>query len=262
VNAQVRHFSPAETARRFGVSVKALRVYERRGLLKPLRTAAGWRAYGPDQIAALHQILALRGLGLSLGRIRALLADKPVDLDQLLALQEAALTSHRRRLDQALALVSAARAKLKAGDPLSIDDLTNLAKETAVSEPMTDPEWANIFVPLTRKYFNAADLKALDERKWSDNQADLTAAWNTLISDCRTLMAKGDSTSPEAMNLAGRWMEQVDKFTQGDPKLYAKSAAMWKEATTDPLTAPKLPINTEMFAFIGKADAARRAKAD
>lgn len=37
------HLSPSETARRFGVSVKALRLYERRGLLQPLRSEAGWR---------------------------------------------------------------------------------------------------------------------------------------------------------------------------------------------------------------------------
>ena len=51
------HLSPAETARRFGVSIKALRLYESRGLLKPLRSEAGWRTYGPDQIARLHKDL-------------------------------------------------------------------------------------------------------------------------------------------------------------------------------------------------------------
>jgi MerR family transcriptional regulator, thiopeptide resistance regulator len=36
-----RHLSPAETAKRFGVSIKALRLYEDHGLLKPLRTTNG-----------------------------------------------------------------------------------------------------------------------------------------------------------------------------------------------------------------------------
>src|ERR1051326_3674757 len=64
--AMDRFLSPSEVARRFGVSIKALRLYERRGLIKPLRSAAGWRAYGPGQIGRLHQILALKQLGLSL----------------------------------------------------------------------------------------------------------------------------------------------------------------------------------------------------
>ena len=61
-------------AARLGVSSKALRVYEREGLVEPGRSAAGWRAYGPAQAARLHQIMALRGLGLSLKQIKALLA--------------------------------------------------------------------------------------------------------------------------------------------------------------------------------------------
>jgi DNA-binding transcriptional MerR regulator len=35
------YLSPAETAKRFGVSIKALRLYEQRGLLKPVRTRNG-----------------------------------------------------------------------------------------------------------------------------------------------------------------------------------------------------------------------------
>lgn len=262
MNAPVRHFSPAETARRFGVSVKALRVYERRGLLRPLRTAAGWRAYGPDQIANLHQILALRGLGLSLGRIGSLLADKPVDLDQLLALQEEALASHRRRLDQALSLLGVARAKLKAGDALSIDDLTNLAKETAMTESMTDQEYRAVFGPLIEKHFTSDDLAALKAREGvAQDQSDANAAWAKLAADCNALMARGsDPTSPQAMDLAARWMAEVKKFTQGDPDLYAKSGALWKEAMADPATVARLPLKPEMFAFIGKADAARKAR--
>ena len=38
------HLSPSETARRFGVSIKALRLYEQRGLLKPARTTNGTTA--------------------------------------------------------------------------------------------------------------------------------------------------------------------------------------------------------------------------
>ena len=53
--------NPSEAARRLGISTKALRLYEQRGLLTPVRSAAGWRAYGADEggghvarIAAVH----------------------------------------------------------------------------------------------------------------------------------------------------------------------------------------------------------------
>ena len=63
------HLSPAETAKRLGVSTKALRLYERHGLVTPLRSVAGWRVYGPSQMAQLHQVLALKRLGVPLAQI-------------------------------------------------------------------------------------------------------------------------------------------------------------------------------------------------
>ncbi len=72
-------------------------------------------------------------------------------------------------------------------------------------------------------------------------------------------MAKDDPTSPEAMDLADRWQAQVAKFTQGDPLLAQKATAMWKDAMADPVAAPRLPLNPEMFAFMAKAAAARKA---
>src|SRR5262249_21487447 len=125
--------SPTETARRFGVTIKALRLYERRGLLKPLRSTAGWRTYGPDQVTRLHQILALKRLGLSLASIGQLLASADT-LAAVLALQDQALIQESRRITRALALIRAARDKLRSGQTLSIDDLATLSKETSMSK--------------------------------------------------------------------------------------------------------------------------------
>src|SRR5471032_791257 len=129
-----RHLSPAETAKRFGISIKALRLYEQRGLLTPLRTSSGatgsaWRAYGPDQIARLHQILALKRLGLPLAQIGEVMGSEDA-LGPLLALQEHSLVREGDRLAHALKVVRAARAKLASGQALSIDDLATLTKET------------------------------------------------------------------------------------------------------------------------------------
>ena len=51
MSPSARFLNPAEAAQRLGVSAKALRLYEQRGLVAPARTAAGWRAYGPDEMA-------------------------------------------------------------------------------------------------------------------------------------------------------------------------------------------------------------------
>ncbi len=63
---RVRQF--AELA---GVTVKALRHYDRLGLLRPVRNEAGYRLYQLADLARLQQIVALKSLGLPLKQIRA-----------------------------------------------------------------------------------------------------------------------------------------------------------------------------------------------
>lgn len=46
--------NPSEAARRLGISIKALRLYEQRGLITPKRTAAGWRATVPTRWIGLR----------------------------------------------------------------------------------------------------------------------------------------------------------------------------------------------------------------
>src|SRR5579885_323042 len=128
-----RYFSPSETARRLGVGVRALRLYERKGLVAPRRTEAGWRVYGPSEIERLHQVLTLKSIGLSLARITQLLNGRAAELPALLALQEDVLAARINDLLRARHAVRAAREKLARDSRLSLDDLIDLVRETAMS---------------------------------------------------------------------------------------------------------------------------------
>ena len=128
-----RFLSPSETARRLGVGVRALRLYERRGLVCPARTQAGWRVYGPGEIERLHQVLTLKSLGLSLARITQLLGGRAADLPALLALQEDVLTTRINDLQRARGSVRAARAKVSRDKRLTLEDLIDLIRETTMT---------------------------------------------------------------------------------------------------------------------------------
>lgn len=127
-----------ECAARIGLSKRALRLYEEHGLIRPRRTEKGWRLYGADEIARLHEILALKRMGLSLQRITALLQGKAVDLAGILGVQHDLLSEQRERAEQGLAVVRAARAKLAAGASLTADELIRLAKEANMTQNNTD----------------------------------------------------------------------------------------------------------------------------
>ena len=131
----------AECAERIGLTVRALRLYERRGLLCPRRTAKNWRLYGLQDVARLHEILALKRLGLSLTRIAELLAGRATDLDQTLATQQSALEALRARAERSLGLIRTSRQRIAAGEAVSIHELIAIAKETTMNDSTEAVAW-------------------------------------------------------------------------------------------------------------------------
>ncbi len=121
--------SPSKAARKLGVSIKALRLYEQRGLLTPARTASGWRAYGPGEMARAREIATLRALGLSLAQIgQVVLKGDPRSLPPALAAHEANLESQARRLSDQIARVRGLRAELGRGRAPAADELAQLVR--------------------------------------------------------------------------------------------------------------------------------------
>lgn len=244
------HLSPTETASRFGVSIKALRLYEQHGLLAPLRSEAGWRTYGPDQIARLHQILALKRLGLPLARIGELLAGSDT-LEAVLELQEQVLARDSEQLYRALTLIREARAKLKNGQALSIDDLANLTKETVMTMPADAKQMGLLLKPFAECHLSEDDRAAVKAKVTDRDQTvrDL----NGLIAEAQALMKAGDPASPAAQEMASRWIAFTALLTPADPGIKTRAKAVWDDAMKDPVAAAKLAPNREIFAFVNQA---------
>jgi len=245
-----RYLSPAETARALGVTRRALRVYEARGLVAPLRTAAGWRAFGPEGLARLHQILALKALGLSLAKIEVLVSGRFSRLDAVLELQEQVLAQRRDEAERGLALVRSARARLAGGKALSLDDLTKLTKETTMTDKT--PEWAAKMQPAIDEHFSDADKAAMANRAVAFDQTKVAAEWDTLIAEAKALVGS-DPAAERAQALARRWRDQVRLATGGDAAIGAKLSAVWRDSLASPQVAPSLPFGPEVMAFVSQA---------
>ena len=245
------HLSPTEAARKLGVSAKALRLYERHGLIKPLRASNGWRAYGPAEMARLHQVLALKGLGLPLRRIAELLAGRFGTLDAVLELQQELLQRQADRLGRALTLVKNARKRLASGANLSVDDLANLTTETTMTTKVTQEELGTVLKPMMEKHFSVKERAELHTRR--NDHPEAAATWLALFAEAERLMAIGDPTSPEALDLGRRWKAMVDAFTGGDPTLESKVTGVWMDAFADPTAAFRLPATPAMFKFVWQA---------
>jgi DNA-binding transcriptional MerR regulator len=116
VNPAARFLNPSEAARQLGVSAKALRLYEQRGLIAPARSAAGWRAYGPDEMARAAEIVELRAVGLSLGEVARVLGGDAGVFERVLAAHETTLEHRIRELGDVMARVRRLRSDLARGE--------------------------------------------------------------------------------------------------------------------------------------------------
>ena len=157
MNASVNFLSPSEIARRLGVSVKALRLYEERGLVSPGRTAAGWRAYGPDELARTAEIVALRALGFSLAQVERVLSGLTDGLEPALASHQARLEVDLGQLGLRLNKVRGLRRELARGEIPAAKDLAGLIQ--ASSEPIAtfDLPW-----PWGGERFEVRDVRPLN----------------------------------------------------------------------------------------------------
>lgn len=156
MSRSARFLNPAEAARGLGVTVKALRLYEQRGLLAPARTAAGWRSYGPGEMARAREIAALRMLGLSLAQVARVLGGDAAGLDAALAAHKVALESERRRLAATIANVDTLRADLARGAAPAAEALARLAQPSRHEVAFALP-W-----PWGGERFALRDIRALN----------------------------------------------------------------------------------------------------
>src|SRR4051794_14300426 len=88
-----RRYRVGQFARASGVSIRTLHHYDRLGLVKAAgRDDAGYRYYTQQELLTLQQVLTLRYLGFSLGRIAELMRAPSYDI-------EASLRAQRRGVE-------------------------------------------------------------------------------------------------------------------------------------------------------------------
>lgn len=148
--------NPSEAARRLGISVKALRLYEQRGLLAPLRSAAGWRVYDGQAMACAAEIVSLRALGFSLAQVARILRGDGSDLEPVLAAHQAMLETEIGALAEKTGKVRDLRAVLARGETPSVRDLVAIATPARAAVVSLTLPW-----PWGGETFELSEIRAL-----------------------------------------------------------------------------------------------------
>jgi DNA-binding transcriptional MerR regulator len=212
-----------EVVRRTGLTTRALRFYEARGLVHPLRTAAGRRLYSQGELERIHQIVALKHAGLSLAQMRQLFDRKPIDLVALLTAQREALRRQADEVSSALAIVEAALARLETGEPLEVATLCTLIRDGDRSMKPAAEAWKAVL----------ADWKERMALTTVFGQQSYQQKWRTLGAKIEKALPM-DPTSDAAFALVREWFELLQPHTR------RASPDMWQEllrvhATIEPL---------------------------
>jgi len=126
----------SEVSNLTGVSARALRYYDRLGLLKPDDvTEAGYRLYGAESLERLQQVLLFRELEFPLKEIKRTLDAPGFDRNRALQQQIELLTLKKEHLENLIALAAGIKGlgvktlDFSAFDTRKIDDYARRAKE-------------------------------------------------------------------------------------------------------------------------------------
>jgi DNA-binding transcriptional MerR regulator len=157
VRSSVQFLNPSEAAKQLGVSAKALRLYEQRGLLIPVRTEAGWRTYGPNQMARAAEIANLRALGFSLAQVERVLNGNAHGLESALAAHQATLEDRVRDLAGTVTKVRDLRSELTQGRMPTAKELGRLLQPTIEIKVAFDLPW-----PWGGERFELRDIRPMN----------------------------------------------------------------------------------------------------
>lgn len=250
--------SIGELAGRSGVTVRALRHYEKLGLIKPQRSEARQRAYAYRDVARLQQIQMLKRTGLTLSRIRELIDMSDWSAKDVLLMQRELAEKDLEEARQRLLLIEESLACVAAGEPADLSTLCHIIKmgEHAVSEDKWQKVWDKFYTEEEQNRWAAAKM-AVPEEVIKEHER----AWPALLARTEKLIGT-DPASQEAQAVVKEWNALTQVIYEIDPALAGSTAKMYDNLDDWPEDGPEPPFSKEVWAFIQAAEAIMKVGGD
>lgn len=245
-----------QLAAKSGVSAKALRLYEARGLLQPdAHSDGGYRLYGTPALARLNEIGVLKHAGFTLAEIGRLLARK----GSAAVLIEARIVALRREVrakEGALVVLERAWRGLE----VTSNDVDQLLESIHMNEQLDVRFSAAEIAEFKRrgeilgKHFTPEEREQLRQRAEQLGEASMQQAqhaWPELIKQVRGAMNLGiPATDPAVVEMGRRWYALIQAFTGGDANLGRKMGDAYDK---EPQVMAAQGMDRAMFAYIREA---------
>ena len=252
----------AAVTRLTGLTARALRFYEARGLVEPLRTASGRRHYDAAALERLNLILSLKKAGLTLAQIQRLTAHRRIALNGLITAQLDHLEAQARRISEAQALLISVKSRIDRGEPIDAETFCSLIRnEQQENTSMSQDQWKAV----TDRYFTPEEQAEWGEKMGAlgeDFDQDAYAAqWKALGDEIKAALPM-DPAGDAAAEFVRRWYALLKPFTDiATPSMWTGTMKMYDDMVNWPVQADP-GFDAEVWAFIKQATAARMLAGD
>lgn len=215
-------YTIGDLAKEAGISTKAIRIYEKKGLIKPISYSEGnYRLYDNNAKITLQKIMTLKFVGFSLSNIGELIEiDKNNDILKSLSYQKQLLELKRDHIDRVIYCVDRAAQRCAEGE-IDWDSFTDIMREVIIDRKADEGHWAAL------KY-------GINQEDWYEKiYRNINIDPNEIILDIGCgygkLWRNNWSKIPERvrvtlMDLHGTWADDFAKFIEENKHLLQEGA--------------------------------------
>ena len=253
--ASARFLRIGQLVARSGVSARALRLYESRGLLEPdAHSDSGYRLYGSPSLARLNESVCSRA-GFTLAEIGTLLQRN----GSAAALVEVRIVALRREVNAKAQALAALERAWRGLDSAS-NDIDQLLETITMNEKLdmrfSEAEMAGFRrrAEILGQHFTPEERERMRRRAEQIAEAGMQQAqqeWPRLIAEVRAAIDAGTPPDdPAVLDMGRRWHALVNAFTDGDPGIARKLKDAYAK---EPQVLAAQGMDVAMFAYIRAA---------
>ncbi|MFD0589552.1 MerR family transcriptional regulator [Paenibacillus sp. GCM10027627] len=211
-------YTIGQMSKKTNISIRTLRYYDERGLLKPAKISdSGYRYYSNEEVGLLRHITALKELGFTLSSIKELIASgdstKEGKWQSFLNVELSAIANERNRLDEMERLLLNAKYALEMNGDIEPEHIFLFIRAIQSQPGVRSSFSAELFTER-----EIAILKKLPDLSSDDPR---TMKWATLIRTAKAQMNHSPSEE-EQIELGRQFAEVAWEWFEGDEELIAK----------------------------------------
>lgn len=245
-----------EVVRKTGLTSRALRFYEARGLVAPVRTHSGRRLYGAQALERINQIVALKRAGLTLAQIQRMTARRPLDLARLIEAQLEMLAARQTEIAEARALLLSVKSRIDRGEPVDVATFCSLIRQG--DAVMEHENWQKV----ADRYFTPEE-----QARWAERMEDVPAgfdheAYNRRWAELGARIAAAlplDPAGAEAQAFYDEWQALLAPFKAVATSEMMAGAADLYNRMDEWQGDQQPPFSMDVWRFIQAAGKARAA---